>query len=1349
MNEVVDRVLEPSLWFLAGWSCRWAAILLLAWAWLRFLPPRRAIVRYASCLAALLVGLLVPVMPAWELAVWVPPKLHPAEPAVSARSLEEEPPQLALPEPLVVPSELPPEGRESVIMPAIPTPDRAIADETRGASVIRRPPSPPPSVESPLGARRYLVLSLSASWVVGVLIGCSRLACGLAGICRLRRESVEIGGPSKELFASCRATVRAKRDVRLAAHPIVSSPLAVGLARPVILVPEDWHALPWASRRASLIHEIQHLANYDDWLSLLRAVVGAFFFFHPLVRWLLWRIGHESELICDDAALADGVAERDYARLLLQFAQRPTSLQYRWFSRAACSVPFGNRRTIKRRLLRLLDSERPWTLAPVSLRRRLLLMVACFGLGGAVSGVTLRAAAKEESSPRGTTQAPRAASEEAPKRVVKKRTPDARSRGGRIYDTEPTPILIKGVAKDQEGRPLREAVVYAAVANGFDAFGQEAILARTTTNDAGEYVLRDVMLPVRTFPPKPEVIEGKFQVFGVADAHGFAWHGVRAYRPRRRPAENAEPEMDRAYYEGEAIRNDLTFGPTADVIGQVLDDLGNPVAGAKVQLGVVDEQRRPGSQSWRFDLLTPEDGVADTDRTFACILCLARSQLSARTDAGGHYRIAGVPREASFLAAVSATPELDSVMATVTTSDKAIDGAVSAIAGGWNPVLVAPRTVLVRAIDAVSKKPLVGVTLLAYGRQLRGAGNEARSDAEGRAALLLTPGHYRLVAEPAYGSPYVRTEQEIDVDKEPLEQSVELGVRGGAAVLLEVTTGDSRPVEGVSFSYETDTSRDTQELQSQTVFVDHPTTDHDGMLRAVVEPGRRRFFVGKAPEGYEVAQDPSPWTELAEGGETTVRFELREKVPPEETAEVPADGNDLQQRLHDLWRQQNDFKFKGRIIYRTAFVSTQEYVVTRDEIRGVMTAFDVNAGTDIATWINRHLPELDVHLAGPFQMVVDGQKHLRTTTGSNKAGQERTSIEAFNGAEIVRYDSTNAQVDVDDRRISFVGIDGVNDLRSWPLVPGRRQGPSDFNLVSQTGGKAVLERQSNAAEGRLVVDEKTGFLYESSYYQQAAENGLDQFQFAPIELADGMIWPRLRIVLRYSRGELSTIDIHEISSIEPQSELPADAFVVSIPAGTLVLASDFGAAASDRDRNQRVSPKQGMATGPVTDAVRFAYSLSPRTRSLWPVLKIGQDAPALKAAAWLTADGKSEAPDLKNKVVLLDFWGRGCGPCVAELPKLVSLAKQYASTDLRIVGWHDSSGDVQGVAEFARKHGLPYTLAIDHEADEPGWFGALFKAFGVRGIPQSALLDRDGKVVFLGNLSEAMARLDGMLEKSR
>lgn len=1361
MNGMVDRLLEPGLWFLAGWSCRWALLILVTWAWLRWLPPKHAAARHLVCLAALLVGLVSPMIPAWQLSVWMPSRRQPRERPVVAPPLERGIAVEPFLEPLTVPSELPPDSLER----DTPMTETVAAQRKREMPVWRTTagalqPVQPLNATPPFGPRRYFVAALSIVWLAGVLLGLCRLAYGLAVIFKLRREAIELEGPSRELLAACAAALRLKRSVRLAGHPVVSSPLAVGLIRPMILVPEDWRDLSLASQRAGLTHELAHLANYDDWTALSRALVRAVFFFHPLVHWLCWRIGYESELICDDAALCTGIAESDYARVLLSYAQRPTSFRYRRIARAACSLPLGSGGTIKRRLSRLLDGRRPWALGPFTFRRRLLLAAVCFVLGGALSGITLKAAPGEVKRAGVATTPAKAASDgddkgasrptvpdkkeppDAAEKTVKKRSRFASPGSSGIYSTEEMPVTIAGVAKDKDGRPLPGVTVFVSMQNKFSNGVQDAIRARATTDAAGKYVLKDVMLSVQTSPPKPEVIEAMFQVFGVSDGHGFAWHGVRAYRPRPRPAADSEPDMDRAYYQGEAIVNDLVFGPTVRFAGQVKDDLGHPIAGAKVRMGAIDHDRMPGSTMWWFQLLGPNGRAVDEDSRFNSICYIPESWLTTKTDAEGRFEFATVRREADFLAGVAATPELGRVTKSVSTDKAAITGDDGNTVV-WNPVLAAPRNLRIHVLDPASEESRAAIVFHAYGRNIRFAGNEARPDSAGRALLRLPPGRYQLVAEPGFGSPYLRTEREIDVAQEPIEQDLQVSLRPGAVVVLKAALDDCTPVAGVRFSYETDTSRDRSELRSQTVFVDHPQTGADGLLRAVVEPGRRRFFVFAAPDGFEAAESESSLIDIAAGQEANVQIKLRKKASAN-VADSPAAADDPMRRVELLWRRQNELQFKGTVTYQMANWAEHEYVIPRDELRQAITAFDVNSGIDIAAWINQRVPDLTVRLAGPYKMVIDGQRFRRESTNRSYS-KSRTDIEVFNGAEIVRTIVANAQVFVEDQRASSFHVDGVSDLRRWPHVP-RQMG---LKWVSREGGNSVFEKRSDDGLWRMVVDDATGFVYENSVYRELGERGSDTFWFDPIELPGGMIWPQVRIQLTYEGGEFSRIKIYSILSIEPQPELPADAFVVSLPPGTLVLASDFGEEAAKHDRNQPGSPKQAVVTAPVTDAVEFAYALSPKSRSLWPVLKIGQDAPALNAAAWLTKDGEIAPPNLKGKVVLIDFWGRSCGPCVGELPEIVKLAKAYTNTDLRIVGWHDSSGDVPGVAQFAAERGLPYLLAIDREADEPGWFGALFKVFGVRGIPQAAILDREGKLLFLGHLTEAISRLDNTLGEAR
>ncbi|RYG33875.1 TlpA family protein disulfide reductase, partial [bacterium] len=52
----------------------------------------------------------------------------------------------------------------------------------------------------------------------------------------------------------------------------------------------------------------------------------------------------------------------------------------------------------------------------------------------------------------------------------------------------------------------------------------------------------------------------------------------------------------------------------------------------------------------------------------------------------------------------------------------------------------------------------------------------------------------------------------------------------------------------------------------------------------------------------------------------------------------------------------------------------------------------------------------------------------------------------------------------------------------------------------------------------------------------------------------------------------------------------------------------------------------------------------------------GKAAPKLEAEKWLTGD----APDLKGKILILDFWATWCPPCRETIPELNAIAKKFA-----------------------------------------------------------------------------------------
>ena len=120
-----------------------------------------------------------------------------------------------------------------------------------------------------------------------------------------------------------------------------------------------------------------------------------------------------------------------------------------------------------------------------------------------------------------------------------------------------------------------------------------------------------------------------------------------------------------------------------------------------------------------------------------------------------------------------------------------------------------------------------------------------------------------------------------------------------------------------------------------------------------------------------------------------------------------------------------------------------------------------------------------------------------------------------------------------------------------------------------------------------------------------------------------------------------------------------------------------------------------------------------------------------------TPEGETLAlSSLRGKVVLIDFWASWCGPCRKENPNVKIIYDKYKDKGFEIYGVSlDNNGD-QWKAAIA-KDGLGWK----HVSDLGGWKSSAAQLYQVHSIPQTFLLDKEGRIVKSGFRSHELETL--------
>ena len=141
-----------------------------------------------------------------------------------------------------------------------------------------------------------------------------------------------------------------------------------------------------------------------------------------------------------------------------------------------------------------------------------------------------------------------------------------------------------------------------------------------------------------------------------------------------------------------------------------------------------------------------------------------------------------------------------------------------------------------------------------------------------------------------------------------------------------------------------------------------------------------------------------------------------------------------------------------------------------------------------------------------------------------------------------------------------------------------------------------------------------------------------------------------------------------------------------------------------------------------------------------------EKSPAPEVSVVSVANGSTlKLSDLKGKVVLLNFWATWCPPCREEIPSMMKLNSLMAGKPFQMVAISIEEGGKPTIESYFKESGFLLPAYIDES-------GASIKSYGVTGVPETFVIDKQGIIVkkiiggFAWDSPEAVSYLDGLMK---
>lgn len=129
------------------------------------------------------------------------------------------------------------------------------------------------------------------------------------------------------------------------------------------------------------------------------------------------------------------------------------------------------------------------------------------------------------------------------------------------------------------------------------------------------------------------------------------------------------------------------------------------------------------------------------------------------------------------------------------------------------------------------------------------------------------------------------------------------------------------------------------------------------------------------------------------------------------------------------------------------------------------------------------------------------------------------------------------------------------------------------------------------------------------------------------------------------------------------------------------------------------------------------------------IVHMGDEAPTFNVL-----DFKGKQIDLakyKGNITVIDFWATWCDPCMNNFPRFKKMYSKFKDKGVQFIGV-SLDDDIEDLRGFVKQEEIEWPQIFDGKR----WKGALPGLYHVQIIPMMFILDREGKIRYIGSSTE-------------